>query len=118
MGTRDDGAPIVSAMAGEPEVRERLEAFVIALGERVDELQDLESGRNWKQLEADARRLSEEAWALGFEPLREAAAVVQGACVLAQEQNPSRSNAAVREALLELTDVARRVRLGHRGAMP
>jgi hypothetical protein len=117
MGTRDDGEPIVSAMAGELEVRERLEAFVIALGERVDQLQDLESGRKWKELEAGARRLGEEAFALGFEPLREAAAVVQGACVLAQ-QHPARSYAAVREALLALTDVARRVRLGHRGAMP
>ncbi|HME72869.1 MAG TPA: hypothetical protein VKM54_23815 [Myxococcota bacterium] len=117
MGTRDDGAPILSAMAGEPEVRERLEAFVLGLGERVDQLQDLESERDWKALEADARRLGEEALALGFGPLCEAGAVVQHACVLAQERHPACSDAAVREALVALTDVARRVRLGHRGAM-
>ena len=118
MGTRDDGAPILSAMAGDPEMRERLEAFVLALGEQVDELQDLESEGNWKALEAHARRLGEEASALGFAPLGEAAVATQQACLLAQERRPSRSDAGVREALLALTDVARRVRLGHRGAMP
>jgi hypothetical protein len=118
MGTRDDSAPILSAMAGEPEVRERLEAFVLALGERVDQLQDLESQRDWKGLEGEVRRLGEESLALGFEPLSEAAEVVQRTCVLAQERHPSRADASVREALLALTDVARRVRLGHRGAMP
>jgi len=118
MGTRDDGAPILSAMAGEPEVRERLEAFVLGLGERVDQLQDLESQRDWKGLEGDVRRLGEESLALGFEPLREAAEAVQRASVLAQATHPSRADAAVREALLALTDVARRVRLGHRGSMP
>ncbi len=118
MGTRDDGAPILSALAGDPEVRERLEAFVLALGERVDQLQDLESAGNWKELEADARRLGEEAQALGFAPLSEVALVAQRACLLAQERHPARSDTGVREALLELTDVARRVRLGHRGAMP
>lgn len=118
MGTQDDGAPIVSAMAGDPDMRERLEAFVLGLGERVDQLQDLESSHDWKALGTGARRLGEEALALGFGPLSEAGAVVQHACVPAQERHPSHSDAAVREALMELTDVARRVRLGHRGAMP
>ena len=118
MGTRDDGAPILSAMAGEPEFRERLEAFVLGLGERVDQLQDLESQGDWKGLEGGARRLGEESLTLGFEPLREVAEAVQHACVLAQTTHPSRADTAVREALLSLTDVARRVRLGHRGAMP
>jgi hypothetical protein len=118
MGTRDDGAPILSSMAGDPEMRERLEAFVLALGERVDQLQDLESEGNWKELEAHARGLGEEALALGFAPLGEAAVATQRACLLAQERRPSRPDAGVRETLLALTDVARRVRLGHRGAMP
>jgi len=118
MGTRDDGAPILSALAGEPGVHERLEAFVIALGERVDGLQDLESQRDWKELEAAARRLGEEAATLGLAPLNEASELVQRACVLAREWSPSRSDPAVREALLTLTDVARRIRLGHRGSMP
>ncbi|HYB13111.1 MAG TPA: hypothetical protein VEG67_06550 [Myxococcota bacterium] len=118
MGTRDEGTPILSAMAGEPQFRERLEAFVIALGERVDQLQDLEGTHAWKELQADARRLAEEAQALGFEPLREASVAVEQASAVAQEQGSSRPDAAVREALLALTDVARRVRLGHRGSMP
>jgi hypothetical protein len=118
MGTRDDGTPILSAMAGEPEAHEKIEAFVLRLGECVDDLQVLESQRNWKGLEDEVRRLGEEALALGFEPLRDAAAAVQNACALAQARHPSRGDAAVREALLDLTDVARRVRLGHRGAMP
>jgi hypothetical protein len=118
MGTRDEGAPILSAMAGEPDVQERLEAFVLGLGERVDQLQDLESERDWKALGAEARRLGEEAFSLGFAPLGEAAAVVQQACALAEDSYVSRANPAIREALLALTDVARRVRLGHRGAMP
>lgn len=105
-------------MAGDPELHERLESFVLALGERVDRLQDLESERDWKELEAEARRLGAEALALGFGPLSEVGAEVQRVCVLAQETHPLRSDAAVREALLALTDVARRIRLGHRGAMP
>jgi hypothetical protein len=118
MGTRDDGAPILSAMAGEPEVRERLEAFVLGLGERVDQLQDLESARAWKTLGAEARRLGEEALALGFAPLGDAGSAVEYACALAQERHASRADPAIHEALVALTDVARRVRLGHRGAMP
>jgi hypothetical protein len=118
MGTRDEDAPILSAMAGDPEVRERLEAFVLGLGERVDQLQDLESQRDWKALAAEARRLGNEALALGFAPLGEAGAAVEQACALAQQRYVSRSDPAVREALVALTDVARRVRLGHRGAMP
>ena len=119
MGTRDDpDAPILSAMAGDPGVREQLETFVLGLGERVDQLQDLESERDWKALAAEAHRLGDEAMALGFAPLKEAGGAVEQACAFALQRYLSRADPAVREALVALTDVARRVRLGHRGAMP
>jgi len=113
MGIQDDGAPIVSALAGNPDVQQRLEAFVIALGERVDVLQDFESAADWKGLAADARGLGHEATALGFAPLALAAAAVEQAGERAARGVPGLS---ARDSVLALTDVARRVRLGHRGA--
>jgi len=119
MSQRDSG-PIISPYVGDAEMQERLEAFVMALGERIDTLQDLELARDYKQLEAEAVRVGSEAMPLGYPALAEACAVVEAACLRLRAtglQPPKDVVAAVHEALVELTDVARRVRLGHRGGV-
>lgn len=107
----DDG-PIVSSLAGDGAHFERLERFVVALGERVDRLQDLESARDRKQIEAEARSLGYEASQLGYPALAEAAAAVERAC--ADAAAAPRAPSPLRASVVALTHVARRVRLGHR----
>jgi len=119
MSQRESG-PIISPFVGDAEMQERLEAFVMALGERIDTLQDLELARDYKQLEAEAVRVGSEAMPLGYPALAEAAACVESACTQLRAAGlpaPKDRAEAVRDALVQLTDVARRVRLGHRGGV-
>jgi HPt (histidine-containing phosphotransfer) domain-containing protein len=119
MRQRESG-PIVSPFVGDAEMQERLEAFVMALGERIDTLQDLELARDYKQREAQAVRVGREALPLGYPALAETCAEVEAACLRLRAAGvPVRKDAvaAVHETLVELTDVARRVRLGHRGGV-
>jgi len=104
-----ESRPIRSRWADEPGLRERIERFVLGLGERVDTLQDLELSGELKELGALAAECAHEAAALGFDPLQEAALALERACHVGER-------AAVRAELEALTDVARRVRLGHAGS--
>ena len=74
MGDRSSARPLYSERADDPALSEALDAFALALADRIDQLQEVER--------AAARADSRESYA----------------------------------ALVELTDLARRVRLGHRGA--
>lgn len=109
----DSAAPIVSTLAGDASAHERIEKFVVALGETIDRLQDLELAGEFKQLETEVVRVGQEATLLGFGPLALAAAAVERHCaaMTGNDGNPER----VRDALVAITDVARRIRLGHRG---
>jgi hypothetical protein len=77
--------PIYSSLADDPAQQDLIDAFVVALAERVDELQDCEA-------RCEFERLRTRAEALG------------------------RHSREARKALIELTEVSQRVRLGHRGA--
>lgn len=101
--------PIYSAREDEEEIREELNDFVIALAEDVDLLQDAESAGNLTRLASLADSLHSRAEGLGYAPLARIAAAVREA---AREDKPE----VAQNALIELTDVARRIRLGHRGA--
>ena len=103
-------APIRSRLADDPSVGDAIDAFVVHLAERVDALQDCELRGALSQLSEGAEALVAEAAELGFETLSEVARSVQEAC--------ARDAAAdARKALEELTEMARRIRLGHRGAV-
>ena len=103
-------APIHSRLADDPSVGDAIDAFVVQLAERVDALQDCELRGNLGQLSEGAGVLIADAAKLGFETLSEVARSLQEAC--------GRNTAAdARKALEELTEVARRIRLGHRGAV-
>jgi hypothetical protein len=103
-----ESRPIRSRWADDPALRERIDRFVVGLGERVDTLQDLELAGELKQLGALAAECAHEAGVLGFEPLREGALALERVC-----QRGDR--AAVRAELEAVTDLARRVRVGHSG---
>lgn len=102
--------PIHSRLADDPAHAEAVDAFVLALAHRVDDLQDLEARGDFKALAEQARALGEEAGRTGYPPLEDSAEQVRGA---AQEESAELT----RKALVELTDVARRVRQGHRGSL-
>lgn len=102
--------PLYSSREDEPEIRDALDEFVVHLAERVDLLQDAESAADLPQLRALAELLAEDAEQMGFAPLGEVARLVCRSCV---EDKPDTA----RDALTALTELAQRVRLGHRGAL-
>ena len=101
--------PIYSTFEDDPAHCEDIDQFVVTLGERVDELQDAEATRDFGLLLERAQALADAARDNGYESLREVALEVCRACA------DDKADAA-QEALVELTDLGRRVRLGHRGA--
>ena len=106
----DRPRPILSALGEDPSFAPAIEAFVVALAERVDELQDCEAQGAFVRLAERAGALAAEAAKVGYGPLAEWAEVVRSAGAARNAQD-------ARKALLELTEVAYRVRLGHRGSV-
>lgn len=98
--------PVFSSYAADPELEERIDAFVIQLGERVDLLQDLEIDGDLERLRELSELFGAESRELGYQPLAEAADRLVAAC---REQSPE----AARKTLAELTEVSQRVRRGH-----
>jgi hypothetical protein len=99
--------PIYSLLVDE-QALERLDAFVVELGERIDLIQEAEQAG---QLEETAKRASElavEASAMGLPPL---AAAAESVAVSGRTGDASSTHATI----VELTYVVTRVRLGHRG---
>ena len=87
----------------------RLDVFVVALGECIDAIQDAEHSGQLEEAAKRAAELARDAARLGLPPLARAAERVVATC-------RAPASIAAREAIIELTDVVRRVRLGHRGS--
>ena len=109
MPTERPAPPLVSTRADDPDVEERIDAFVVTLGEAVDHLQDAEAEGDAGRLEKRAHALAEEARACGYPPLEEAARRVATA---AREASPE----AAHKHVAEVTALAQRIRRGHRSA--
>lgn len=107
MEARPD-APIRSLLADD-ESLERLDAFVVALGERIDAIQDAEQSGALDEAAKRAFELTGDAARLGLPPLAQAAARSAEAC---RRGDATRAHAEI----VALTDVVRRVRLGHRSS--
>jgi hypothetical protein len=101
--------PIRSQREHEPDLEPEIDAFVFALGELVDSFQDAESAGALATLDQLAARLAERASQLGFPPVADSAKRVRTAC---SERSPE----ATRKAVVDLTEIAQRVRRGHRSA--
>ena len=106
----EPGKPIYSNRAEELELRDAIDEFVVGLAECVDQLQDAEFNRDWQSLHSQANRLIEGAKHVGFDPLSGCAEAVAQACATADGE-------VIRGFLCDLTNVARRIRKGHRGAV-
>ena len=98
--------PILSVYAADPELEERIDAFVVQMGERVDLLQDVEIDGDLMLLRELSAKFAAESRELGYEPLARAAERVAQACL---EQSPE----AARKGLTDLTEISQRVRRGH-----
>lgn len=104
------GGPIHSHFEGDPSHADTIEAFVVALAERVDALQDNEASGDWPRLAAGLDELAQAAERAGYPQIAESAAEVARAA-------GERHRELAHKALVELTDVAQRIRRGHRGAL-
>ena len=100
------GAPI-RALLFDDDSLVRLDAFVVALGENIDAIQDSEHGGHLDETAKRASDLARDARSLGLPQLADSADLVVACC---QGDDGMRAHAAI----VELTDVVRRVRLGHR----
>ena len=101
--------PIHSLLVAD-EALERLDAFVLELGERIDLIQEAEHAGQLEEAAKRAAELAHDAQSLGLPPLVEAAERVVASC---RRGAPAEAHADI----VELTDVVTRVRLGHRGSI-
>src|SRR5262245_24198829 len=104
------GGPIHSKFEDDPAHADAIEAFVVALAERIDALQDNEASGDWPRLIAGLAELARAADAVGFPEL------AQSAIEVARAARERHGELAHKELVL-LTAVAGRVRRGHRGAL-
>jgi hypothetical protein len=109
VGERAGRKPIYSSLADDPELREAIDAFLVALGERVDALQDADRAGELEQLGALGGGLGRDADRLGFEPIAGCAEAVEHACRAGKAEDAHR-------LLVALTEVCGRARRGYRGA--
>jgi hypothetical protein len=100
---------IRSFLEDDPELADDIGAFVVSLAEQVDCLQDSEAAAQWEPLRDLSLNLAREAERCGFPGLAQAA---RGVAHAAEDGKPEDARAGV----VELTDLAQRIRLGHRGA--
>ncbi len=101
---------ILSSRSNDPEVAEQIEGFLVSLSERVDDLQDAEFKGDLEDLATQAHRLGTTALELGFDLLAASASDLRRCCLTDSVEQ-------VRETLLDLTEIATRVRMGHRGSV-
>jgi hypothetical protein len=104
----DSGGPIRSLLVDDDSLA-RLDGFVVALGEWIDGIQDAEHMGQLEEAGKRAADLAREAASLGLPPLAAAAERVVASC-RAGEPLPARSE------IVALTEVIRRVRMGHRSS--
>ena len=109
MGDISGARPIFSSFADDPAFTPSIDAFVLRLAERIDAAQDAYSRRDFKELASLAAALVGDAAAAGFEPIASCASVIEATCL-------GRQLEAAYLGLVDLTEIARCVRLGHRGA--
>lgn len=90
-------------------MREKIETFVIGLAEHIDNLQDAELSGDFTAIHRSAQDLIAGAKLAGYPALCQVAERVVAACDNADPEE-------AQKGIIELTELARRVRRGSRGA--
>lgn len=101
--------PIRSTQEDVVELADDIDRFVLGLAERIDAIQDAELAQKTGEVAALARALSTDADRLGYPGMAVSAKGVAMAAEDAQIEE-------LQETVVELTDLAQRIRQGHRGA--
>lgn len=101
--------PIRSTQEDEASLAQDLDRFVIGLAERIDSIQDAELAGKFAEVGSLARGLANEAERLGYPDM-----AMSATSVMAVAGNDQQD--ALQEAIVELTEIAQRIRQGHRGA--
>ncbi len=102
--------PILSALAEDPALQDGIDEFVLDLAGRIDDLQECELRGDLAGLAELSEGLLRRSARSGYDGLSRCASVVRFA---AREGSTEEA----RKALVELTEMAHRVRLGHRGSV-
>ncbi len=101
--------PIRSTQEDIVELAEDIDRFVIGLAERIDSIQDAELAQKSSEVAELARTLAREADRLGYPGMAMSAKGVAHAAEDAKADE-------LQETIIELTEIAQRIRQGHRGA--
>ena len=101
--------PIYSRYDDQVELRDAIEQFVVGLGERIDELQDLQLQGQLLQLADKSDALAADGQRLGYAQIDAVARQISQA---ARQDKPEEAQ----KALVEITELMQRVRRGSRGA--
>ena len=101
--------PLFSLYEDDLDLEDDLHDFVVGLAATVDELQDAGSNRDLGILTKLSLALVNDASRFGYPPLQVVAQSVHSASEGGKED-------AIEDALIDLTEIARRIRLGHHGA--
>ncbi len=101
--------PIRSTQEDVPELVQAIDRFVIGLAERIDAIQDAELAGTHPELARLVGLLASDADRLGYPSL---ALVARNAISAASDGKRD----ALQDAVVDLTELAQRVRQGHRGA--
>jgi hypothetical protein len=102
--------PLHSKLIDDPSSGDAIDEFVVGVAERVDHLQDADSRGDFAELGRLAGELARDAREAGFDVLADVARAVQRACL-------DGSKKPAHDGVVAVTDLACRIRLGHRGAM-
>ena len=101
--------PIRSTQEDVVELAEDIDRFVIGLAERIDSIQDAELAGKHGEVAELARTLSSEADRLGYPGM---AVSAKGVATAAEDD----AGDELQETIVELTELAQRIRQRHRGA--
>ena len=101
--------PIYSEHDDDLSQRDRVETFVVGLSEHIDDLQDAEMSGDFAAIHRAAQDLIAGAKLAGYPSLLEVAGAVVAACDSGEPDE-------VQKGIVELTELAQRVRRGSRGA--
>lgn len=102
--------PIYSSLSEDPAKQGLVERFVLALSSQIDDLQEADVLGDFPKVTEIAGSLDDAAVSHGYE-------ILSRCCEGVRSAAEARSPEDLRKALVELTEVAHRIRLGYRGSV-